>query len=311
MVSLCECGALPNPEMVEKEKVPFLYCLAWFATDQRNPADWMRATFRHEHYVTLEEAPALHPGNVAPDVRIETPVAGAAVAGNAVRLEGRASDRNGGPVAVELYRAGGAWLRWNERPVSALRERLTAQSRLGEAAVGADGRWFFVWDGAPAGCHDVVAVARDGSGATGLSNVVRLAAGYEDLALGRPVVATSAQGAAAYLVDGDAFTIWWGARREPQRVTIDLEAERTVAGVGVMWWKAIARSWRIEVSRDGKAWETVHEVANWRHHLGDGDVSWLKARRARYVRLTLTARGTSWGGFSVGEVVVLGGGAAE
>ncbi len=65
------------------------------------------------------------------------------------------------------------------------------------------------------------------------------------------------------------------------------------------WWKAYARDWAIEVSADGAAWRSVHEVANKREYLGNTDVVSFEPVEARHVRILCRRRATDWGGYTL------------
>jgi hypothetical protein len=305
-LALCECGALPNPDLMRKDAVPFTYCLAWFALDQRNPVPWLRQTFNHDYILTLDELPPLHDANAGPNVRIDEPAAGATTPGRRVVLRGTAGDRDGRVAAVELYRLGGEWLSWAERPESAYWKGVRPETLVGRASVADDGRWKMEWQDVPGGCHDLVAVATDDDGARAHSNVLRLAAGVQNLARGRAVTASSAAGAAGAAVDGDLYTMWSGIKKEPQALTVDLGAVQQVNGVATVWWKARARAFRVRTSTDGTAWHDVCAVTESHRNLGDADVAWFDPQEARYVQLLAQERGTQWGGFSVFEFLVFG-----
>ena len=57
MIALCECEAIPNPDMMAKAGPKWLYCLPWWAEGKRHPAEWIRKTYLHEQLTTLDELP--------------------------------------------------------------------------------------------------------------------------------------------------------------------------------------------------------------------------------------------------------------
>lgn len=70
-------------------------------------------------------------------------------------------------------------------------------------------------------------------------------------------------------------------------------------GVVVVWWKAYAKSFRIETSSDGATWKEVYrneKKTNWH---GDSDVIRFEPVKARHVRLLCCQPGTTWGGYVV------------
>lgn len=57
MVALCECEAVPNPDMMAQDGPKWLYCLPWWAESKRHTAEWIRRTYLHEQLITLDELP--------------------------------------------------------------------------------------------------------------------------------------------------------------------------------------------------------------------------------------------------------------
>jgi hypothetical protein len=126
-----------------------------------------------------------------------------------------------------------------------------------------------------------------------------------DIALGEP-----SKYPASFAVDGDPKTRWSSAFLDPQWITIDLGSPAEITRVKLVWEKAYATRYRIQVSDGGSTWTTVHEVTN-----GDGDVDEFDVKgRGRYVRMEGLARSTPWG-YSLFEFEVYGrepaGGEAE
>jgi glucosylceramidase len=116
-----------------------------------------------------------------------------------------------------------------------------------------------------------------------------------NLAVGRPVSASSVQSAsyaAAYAVDGKTTTRWSSAFSDPQWITVDLGAVRTVQQITLRWETAHARSYQLQVSNDSSKWTTV-----WSTTTGDGAVDTIAnlAITTRYVRMYASQRATTWG----------------
>lgn len=57
MIALCECEAIPNPDKLAQTGPPWLYALPWWPVGQKHTAEWVRATYAHEHFVTLGQLP--------------------------------------------------------------------------------------------------------------------------------------------------------------------------------------------------------------------------------------------------------------
>lgn len=54
MIALCECEAVPNPDLMASEGPIWLYCLPWWGGGKRNPEDWIKATYAHDLLLTKE-----------------------------------------------------------------------------------------------------------------------------------------------------------------------------------------------------------------------------------------------------------------
>lgn len=127
-----------------------------------------------------------------------------------------------------------------------------------------------------------------------------------DLATGRPVSASSTEWTLfgrlrpERAVDGDLATRWASRWSDGQWLRVDLGAVRRVGRVSVDWEAAHARDWAVEVSGDGSGWKTVATVQG-----SDGglDTVVFAPVDARYIRLNLLTRATSYG-FSIRELSV-------
>lgn len=309
MLAVAEDAALLNPDVFRREGPAWLYCSAWWTGGKENPVEWMRYTFNHEAYVTLDELPLLVEGNVMPNVRITEPADGAALRRGNVVLAGAASDRNANLRSVTLYALSGPWRNWFLRADADVLRAFPDSTQLGEARVAPDGRWTFAWVNAPSGIHNVLAVARDADGAVACSNVVRITVGVDNLARGGKASASSTSkygGPPAAAIDSDPNSMWWSDndQSDPQWLMVDLGAERKVGAVSVLWWKAYAKEYTIEVSTDGKSWREVSRVEKRSTWPGDMDVFRFEPTAARYVRLHCTNRAVTWQAYTVYELGV-------
>ncbi|MEZ0068329.1 hexosaminidase [Streptacidiphilus sp. MAP12-20] len=131
--------------------------------------------------------------------------------------------------------------------------------------------------------------------------------GSPDLALGRPATASSVESGIASLgpsfaVDGNAATRWSSDYADPQWLQVDLGASRTVTAVKLVWERAYAKAYQIQVSDDASTWTTIYATTN-----GPGSTEYLTALRGtgRYVRMYGTQRATQWG-YSLWELEVYG-----
>ncbi|MEV0802573.1 penicillin acylase family protein [Kribbella sp. NPDC050281] len=126
-----------------------------------------------------------------------------------------------------------------------------------------------------------------------------------NLALGKVATASSHESGLfnsppAQAVDGKLTTRWASNWSDPQWLKVDLGNEQPVGRVVLRWEAAYGKAYRIEVSRDGTTWQQVYATAS-----GDGgeDVVRFGAVPGRYVRVTGTQRGTSYG-YSLYELQV-------
>jgi hypothetical protein len=114
-----------------------------------------------------------------------------------------------------------------------------------------------------------------------------------NLALGKPVTTSSAPfQAAANAVDGDGNTRWESPYTDPQQLTIDLGTVQPIDRIRLTWEAALGKDFTVEVSPDGSQWETaVTETGN----ASTSDEYANLGKSGRYVRLTGTARATTYG----------------
>ncbi|MFI5840055.1 discoidin domain-containing protein [Catenuloplanes sp. NPDC051500] len=124
-----------------------------------------------------------------------------------------------------------------------------------------------------------------------------------NIALGKPVFASteSAEVSAAKAVDGDMSTRWSSAYSAPEWIMVDLGETWKISSVTLFWETAYGRSYRVEVSADGKTWKSIYSTTS-----GEGGTVKAAARSGttgRYVRLYGTEVATIWG-FSIFEMEV-------
>ena len=93
-------------------------------------------------------------------------------------------------------------------------------------------------------------------------------------------------------VDGDPGTRWSSAFADPQWLAIDLGRDATISRVELRWEAAYAKSYSIQVSKDGKQWQDVYQTDG-----GKGGVETVRFRpvTARWVRFFGTRRATIYG----------------
>jgi len=116
-----------------------------------------------------------------------------------------------------------------------------------------------------------------------------------DLALGHPVTASSVQGEGLgpeNAVDNDPDSRWSSTFSDPQWIAVDLGAVRAVGGVRLDWEAASAQSYDIQVSPDGRAWQTVYHTDK---GLGDTERVTFTPVKTRWVRMLGLKRATQFG----------------
>ncbi|MCG5220072.1 discoidin domain-containing protein [Streptosporangium soli] len=128
------------------------------------------------------------------------------------------------------------------------------------------------------------------------------ACGVVNAAAGRPVTASSVEGAgtpAAAAVDGDAGTRWSSAFADPQWLRVDLGSVQQVCQVVLTWEAAYGKAFKIQLSDDGSSWSDVYSTTT-----GPGGTQTLAVTGSgRYVRMYGTARANGYG-YSLWEFAV-------
>ncbi|MEV8352693.1 ThuA domain-containing protein [Streptomyces niveus] len=126
-----------------------------------------------------------------------------------------------------------------------------------------------------------------------------------DLARGRPVTVTSVEPGSTHVganaVDGDSATRWGSAYSDPQSITVDLGAVRTLQRIRLNWETAHATAYTVRTSADNATWRTAATVT-----AGDGGLDEIAVSgTGRYVRVEGTTRATQWG-YSLWDLNVFG-----
>ncbi|MFC4912830.1 PQQ-dependent sugar dehydrogenase [Actinomadura gamaensis] len=124
-----------------------------------------------------------------------------------------------------------------------------------------------------------------------------------NLALKRPAAASSFERSpfqAWRADDGSRTTRWSSKRADPQWLRVDLGSVRQVGYVILRWESAYAKTFQIQVSKDGRSWTTVQARTNGN---GGSDFVPFTPVQARYVRMYGTKRATAYG-YSLWEMEV-------
>ena len=124
-----------------------------------------------------------------------------------------------------------------------------------------------------------------------------------NFALNRPVTASSEVRnklgffPAALAVDGRKDTRWSSEFSDPQWLAVDLGESKTFSRIDIVWDKAFAKKFAIEVSDDGTSWKQVYSSDKGR---GGRQTIRFSPVSARWVRLVGTERNTEYG-YSIWE----------
>jgi mannan endo-1,4-beta-mannosidase len=301
MIALCECGALPNPDLMQAGATPpWVYALMWYGAGiGGNSPDWDVYAMRHDWMITRDKLPPLGAaGNISPQVGILSPLddGEGRFAGSFPVIKAYAKDLDGTIVRVEFY-ADSNWV-----------STLTAPP------------YDFIYSNAAPGIHNVHVIAYDNAGATTKSQTVRVSHAVSDLAHGRPTVSSSvgSGSAGAKAVDGTYFTSWLSdngtSNPEDQWIYVDLGTNRGINEVDLSWhWKIFGQAYTIDVATEvpetASSWSTVYQVQD--APLDEyPDKAFHKVLfppvSARYVRLHATRRiqGQTWGGYDLAALEV-------
>jgi hypothetical protein len=127
-----------------------------------------------------------------------------------------------------------------------------------------------------------------------------------NLALGGAASASSVEVAGVwdprYAVDGNPESRWASSfTGDPQWLSVDLGELWRISEVRVVWERAYATAWRLEVSSDGRTWRTVHRTGN---GYGGAERISFAPTPARYVRVVGTAKVMQGYGYSIHEVEI-------
>jgi hypothetical protein len=124
------------------------------------------------------------------------------------------------------------------------------------------------------------------------------------LSRGRPTATSALENAdlaAANAVDGNPSTRWGSAWSDPQWISVDLGAVRSITLVRLSWEAAYGRAYQLQTSTDNTNWSTIFTTAN-----GDGGVDEITVHgTGRWVRVYGTQRATEWG-YSLWELEIFG-----
>ncbi len=122
------------------------------------------------------------------------------------------------------------------------------------------------------------------------------------------IKASSVQGddvslAPAKALDNNMSTRWSSNFTDEEWLEIDFGREKDIVGLELHWEAAFGKSFKILISKDGRQWKKVYETNSG----GEGffDDIYFGRRKARFLKIDFSERGTSWG-YSLWEIVFKG-----
>jgi hypothetical protein len=129
------------------------------------------------------------------------------------------------------------------------------------------------------------------------------AAGPRNLAADAAVEASSIEAphlGASNAIDGNPATRWGSGFADPQWIKLDLGDAYPLSRITILWERAYATRYQVDVSSDGTTWKKVYETAN---GTGGSVQFYATGNTARYVRVTGLARVSEYG-YSILEIAV-------
>ncbi|MCS6823425.1 MAG: discoidin domain-containing protein [Cytophagaceae bacterium] len=124
-----------------------------------------------------------------------------------------------------------------------------------------------------------------------------------NLALNKPVTASTALSSPSFAVDGNMGTRWESIHdADPQWLYVDLASPMDIDSVVIYWEAARAKDYMLQTSTDAVSWTTVYSTTTGSGHK---DKIIFSATNIRYVRMYGTARLIGYG-YSIWEFQVYG-----
>ncbi|GAA5022167.1 hypothetical protein GCM10025734_78100 [Kitasatospora paranensis] len=152
------------------------------------------------------------------------------------------------------------------------------------------------------GVYKVYVYAYDGHGNVGIETksfrVVAPTPSGTNVARGKPTTASTFQATgngapypASNATDGNWNTRWASEWADPQWIQVDLGQTTSIKHVQLGWESAYGKAYQIQVSGDGTNWTTAYSTSSGSGGVDDVDLT----ASGRYVRVTITQRGTTYG----------------
>ena len=99
-------------------------------------------------------------------------------------------------------------------------------------------------------------------------------------------------------MDGDKSS-YWQSREDKAVITFKLPQKRTIGGLQLLWLDNYAKSYSIDISKDGKSWTEAFKTKK-----GNGNKDWVyfSAKPVKYIRVNCLKPSKKSGGFQLAEI---------
>ncbi len=101
-------------------------------------------------------------------------------------------------------------------------------------------------------------------------------------------------------LDSNLSTRWESAHGvDPSWLVIELEEEKLISSLKIIWETASALDYEVQISNDGQSWKTVANITNGKK--AEEIIVELEPAKTKFVRIYCTKRTTQWG-YSIWEI---------
>ncbi len=281
MFGIGEDGKLTDPTILATQG--WLYFMTWAymvqdpsVKDGKNPKAWLKQVYNDSRVITLED---LTPGPKASAGQSQLIFDTDGNGTENVQLDGSGSKTDEGTISSYLWSNNNVEIATGVKPLVSL----------------------------PLGVHSIKLTITKSTGESKTSQVV-ITIKTPSISLKKTYSVSSTEAnlgnIASNAVDGNLATRWSSTYFDPQWYQIDLGQKFNISQVTIYWEDASAKNYTIDISDDGKNWNTIITKSNMASGARTDDLTGLAAS-GRYIRMYGTARTTTWG-YSIFEFEVYG-----
>jgi len=108
-----------------------------------------------------------------------------------------------------------------------------------------------------------------------------------------------------YAIDGNSYTRWSSGFNDDQWLIIDLEKQKNISSMHIIWEDAMAKEYQVLVSNNEKTWKVVFDKTSKMPNEHNQNIKISPAVKARYIKIDCKTRATKHG-FSIYEIKVNG-----